>query len=237
MASSSFERYEEDYSSLAASLTTKVASLTEKTGEARKAAAAAFEKELLEAQDLIKSMDLEARSVPAEKAKLQARVKSYKSDIAALKTRLKDASSAASRAELGLAGMDDNQGLSDGESASQRSRLLASSERVEAGTSKLKATQQVLAETEAVGASILGDLRAQRETIVRSSAGLRGVSDQLDKSGRKLREMARRAMANKLIMYVLIGLLGVCSLALLYIQIFGASAAPASPPPPRAAGR
>ena len=75
---------------------------------------------------------------------------------------------------------------------------------------------------------LLGDLRQQRETIVRSSANLRGVSDQLERSGRKLREMGRRALANKLIMYVMIGLLAAGCFFLLYVQTIGGAA---SPPP------
>jgi len=221
-----FNRYEEDYSSLVASLGDKLGSLTKETGEARKVAVAQFERELAEAQDLIKSMELEARGcAPAEKSKLQARVKSYKSDVAALKARLRDASTAVSRDDLGLSG------TSDGESDSQRSRLLAGTQRVEskmkAGTDKLKDAQRSIAETETVGASILGDLRQQRETIVRSSANLRGVSGQLERSGRKLREMGRRALANKLIMYVMIGLLAAGCFFLLYVQTIGS----ASPPP------
>ena len=232
-----FSSYEEDYSSLVASLGDKLGSLAKETGEERKVAVAQFERELAEAQDLIKSMDLAARgTAPAEKAKLQARVKSYKSDVAALKARLRDASTAASRDDLGLSG------TSDGESDSQRSRLLAGTQRVEAkmkaGTDKLKEAQRSIAETENVGASILGDLRQQRETIVRSSANLRGVSDQLERSGRKLREMGRRALANKLIMYVMIGLLAAGCFFLLYGQtIGGAAPPPPSAPQPPAKGR
>ena len=99
---------------------------------------------------------------------------------------------------------------------------------MKAGTDKLKEAQRSIAETETVGASILGDLRQQRETIVRSSANLRGVSDQLERSGRKLREMGRRALANKLIMYVMIGLLAAGCFFLLYVQTIGGAA---SPPP------
>ena len=70
-----FSSYEEDYSSLVASLGDKLGSLAKETGEERKVAVAQFERELAEAQDLIKSMDLAARgTAPAEKAKLQARL-------------------------------------------------------------------------------------------------------------------------------------------------------------------
>ena len=231
-----FGRYEEDYSSLVASLGDKLGSLTKETGEARRAAVVQFERELAEAQDLIKSMEIEARGVaPAEKSKLQARVKSYKSDAAALKTRLRDASTAVSRDDLGLSG------TSDGESDSQRSRLLEGTQRVEskmkAGTDKLKEAQRSIAETETVGASILGDLRQQRETIVRSSASLRGVSGQLERSGRKLREMGRRALANKLIMYVMIGLLAAGCFFLVYVQTIGGASPPAAQPEPSTKGR
>ena len=235
MTADMFESYEQDYSSIVASLGDKVGSLTKETGDARKAAVAQFEKQLGEAQDLIKSMELEARgSAPAEKVKLQARVKSYKSDVAHLRSRLRDAATAVSRDALGLAeqGMA---GTSDGEGDSQRSRLLASTQRkMQAGTDKLKATEAILADTEHVGASILSDLRTQRETMVRSSASLRGVADQLDRSGRKLREMGRRALANKMIMWGMIGLLGLLCFFLLYMQTIGTSP---PPPPPKPAGR
>ena len=59
---------------------------------------------------------------------------------------------------------------------------------------------------------------------MRSSANLRGVSDQLERSGRKLREMGRRALANKLIMYVMIGLLAAGCFFLLYVQTIGGAA-------------
>ena len=60
MTADMFESYEQDYSSIVASLGDKVGSLTKETGDARKAAVAQFEKQLGEAQDLIKSMELEA---------------------------------------------------------------------------------------------------------------------------------------------------------------------------------
>ncbi len=57
---------------------------------------------------------------------------------------------------------------------------------------KLERTHRMALEAEQIGASVLSDLRIQREQINRASTTLGNADTDLDKSNRLLRDMLRR---------------------------------------------
>ena len=81
--------------------------------------------------------------------------------------------------------------------------------------------------------SILGELGKQRETLLHAKGSLSGASEGLEQSRRVLRSMGRRAMANKLVLWVVIALIGALILVVLYTEVVpaGAPSAAAAPPP------
>ena len=128
------------------------------------------------------------------KQQLVAQTRDYKTGIALLKSKLREVqvSSKAqenARNEL-LRGSDPTLRQ---EADNQRARLMATNERLNRGTDKLKAATQIALETEVVGQSILTDLESQRQTLAHTRATLAGANSGLDKSKRILQTMTRRA--------------------------------------------
>ncbi|KAG2443670.1 hypothetical protein HXX76_002018 [Chlamydomonas incerta] len=189
-------------------------------------------------------MDNEARSVAPDRQKqLQNKVKEYRADLASLKEQLQKARSSTSdfesgRAELGL-GMD-----YASSSSAQRDRMLSATAKLEQSDERLKQGKQLLAETEALGASVLGQLQAQRETIqrsrdtlagdlgagilqnlhsqretiVRSRDTLHGADDNITKARKILSSMSKRMLQNKLIMFGIIGTLLAAIILIIYFK-------------------
>jgi vesicle transport through interaction with t-SNAREs protein 1 len=158
------------------------------------------------AEEIVQSMELEARSLAGDaRQQLVAQAKDYKRGIADMRSRLK-AAQASSRAEEAAR----NELLSGSnptlrrEADNQRSRLMQSTERMERGTDKLRGAVALALETEQVGNSILSDLNDQAATLRRTRGTLAGASMGLERSKRLLKGMSRRALANRLMMYVII---------------------------------
>lgn len=199
-ASALFKSYEADYCNRSTDASRKISSLEGLNGDARRRKVQEIESDLRSAEDVIKRMDLEARSLPAEQSKpLQLNVKNYKADLAALKEQVKKAASAlpagdAARAELGLGG----DYLSS--SAGQRDRMLTATQRMEKTNDTLKYGQEQLMQTEELGASILRDLHGQRQTIISSKQTLEGADDNITKARKILSNMSKVMLQNKIIM-------------------------------------
>jgi len=188
------------------------------------------------AEEIVQSMELEARSMSGEsKMQLKDQAKDYKAGIADMRARLKAAQTSsraetAARAEL-LRHADPTLRM---EADSQRSRLMGTTERLNKTSDVLRGAVQTALETEQVGESILSDLADQRATIAHARGTLAGTQAGLDKSKRILQGMGRRALKNKVMMYVIIFvLLGMISF-ICYFQFFYQVAPPQthSPSPP-----
>jgi len=185
------------------------------------------------AEEIVESMELEARSMGGEaKQQLIAQAKDYKRGIADMKAKLKAAQTnsraeEAARAEL-LRGANPALRM---EADNQRSRLMATTETLNRGTDKLRHATKVALETEAIGENILSDLADQRATIAHARNTLAGASAGLDRSKKLLAGMGRRAMKNKMLMYIIIATLGVMILFIVWFKWLYSPAPPATPPP------
>jgi len=160
---------------------------------------------------------------------LLTRLKGYKDDLEALKKSLKDAAKTRDkRAELLSGGRSP-----PAEDSEQHARLLQMNEQARKGTDRLKQATETALEAEAVGTNILKDLRSQRETLMHATGTLQRANEGLARGSRMLSAIARRAFANKLLMWLMILLLAGAIVLTLYLELFGASAVIAhSPPPP-----
>ncbi|KAJ2103904.1 Vesicle transport V-snare protein, partial [Coemansia sp. S142-1] len=101
----------------------------------------------------------------------------------------------------------------------QRTRLLSGNERLMRGSQRLQQSHRIAIDTEAVGASILNDLRAQREQIVNTRDSLMQADSHIDHSQRTLRTMTRRLMTNKMITTGLIVIGVALVILILYIKL------------------
>ena len=235
MATSStrvFDAYESEYLKLTKAAATDVELVDQLLpGAEREKTAARAGKSIADAEEIVESMQLEARSLSGEaRQQLVAQAKDYKNGIVALKQKLKAASTSsraqeAQRAEL-LRGADPTLRM---EADSQRDRLMANTDRLNRGTDKLRAAAQIALETEEVGASIMQDLESQRATIEHARGTLAGASRGLDRSRRLLQGMGRRAMQNRILMVVIIFVL---ILMISFIVWFNWLYHPAPPLPP-----
>ena len=122
-----------------------------------------------------------------------------------------------------FAGCHHDRGFDD---AGERARILANNERIASGTGKLKNAHDVTMDMEGTAASILGELGKQRETLLHAKGSLSGASEGLEQSRRVLRSMGRRAMANKLVLWVVIARIGALILVVLYTEVVPSSGAP-----------
>merc|ERR1711920_128705 len=109
----------------------------------------------------------------------------------------------------------------------ERSRMLAANERVAKSTDRLNEAHAMTMDIEGTAASILNDLSRQREVMMRSKATIAQVGAQLEGGRRVLQTMARRAMANKLVLYLIMGLIG----GIVLVTAWSSTAAPATPEP------
>ena len=74
----------------------------------------------------------------------------------------------------------------------QRQQLLSGTDRLDRSSQRLRQSQALANETEAIGASTLADLHAQRETIQHTGSVLFESEGYVDRSVKTLRGMARR---------------------------------------------
>lgn len=212
-----FKQYETEYCNNSTELASRLQTISTLGADQRRGKLREAEGILKEADQIIKRMEMEARSFSPERSRLLLqKVKEYKADLAALKADTKKVSAAAApgaaaRAELGLG--DDYYSTSAG----QRERMLASTERLNKTGARIQQGQQQLLETEELGVGILNDLHRQRQTITHARDTLHGADDNIATARRVLAVMSRRLMTNKLIMAgVILLLLGAIGLILYY---------------------
>uniref|UniRef100_A0A061QTF3 Vesicle transport through interaction with t-SNAREs 1 n=1 Tax=Tetraselmis sp. GSL018 TaxID=582737 RepID=A0A061QTF3_9CHLO len=216
-----FEQYEVELQELEASLDSKLEAIPSLSGELRSSKVAELGSDIAEAEALLRRMELEARSLTGEhKTILMSRMREHKTRVSKKKSDVKAASTAGSagdavRAELGL-----STGSYTSSSASQRERLLSSTERLNQSSERIRQGRQTLLQTEELGASILGNLHQQRETINRAHGTLYETDDNIGRARKLLGVMSRRVTTNKVIMGLIILILVVCIFIVLYCKVF-----------------
>ncbi|KAJ1943093.1 Vesicle transport V-snare protein [Linderina macrospora] len=225
MSSELFDNYENEYAGLVATVKQRLeTTLPELVGDERRTALRTTERELEEATELAGQMEMELLTLQGPtRSRAAPRVRQYKSDVERLKRELKQVSQGLGsyennrRALLGAPrdlGMEESSADSD-----QRTRLLTGNERLLRGSQRLQDSHRVAMETEAVGASILNDLRSQREQIVHTRDTLMQADSHVDRSQRTLRTMARRLMTNKMITTAIIIIAVAFVILILYIKL------------------
>ncbi|KAK1830806.1 vesicle transport v-SNARE protein [Podospora conica] len=215
-----FNSYEAELKLVLADLTHKLDTTPDLTGEPRKAALSTASLALTEATDLLTQLQLEKQNVPSSsRTKLNQRLRNYTTDIDAAKRRLH--ALASDRGALFGGRYQDEPDPSSGGGPSdvqleQRQQLLSGTDRLDRSTQRLRASQALANETEAIGASTLADLHRQRETI-------QGVNDRLlesetyvDRSVKTLRGMARRMATNRIITIAIITILVLLIFAVIF---------------------
>lgn len=141
-------------------------------------------------------MRLEKQNIPsATRPKINPRLRTYETSVTTAKSRLSSLST--DRAALFAGRYTDDDGGDSSRNPSdihlaQRQQLLSSTDRLDRSTQRLKSSQALANETEAIGAAALADLHTQRETILHTQGVLGQSEGYVDRSVKTLRGMARR---------------------------------------------
>ncbi|KAL2122793.1 hypothetical protein VTJ04DRAFT_3248 [Mycothermus thermophilus] len=211
-----FKHYETEYQLVQADLVQKLDQIAELSGEPRKAALSAAERALEETTELLDQMQMEKQNVPsAHRAAINRRLRDYKSDIDAYRRKLR--SLADDRAALFGSRYTDDPGASSRDPHfEQRQQLLAGTERLDRSTQRLKASQALANETEAIGANTLAQLQQQRETILHTTQVLYESEGYVDRSIKSLKGIARRMATNRIITIAIITVLVLLIIAVIF---------------------
>lgn len=206
------EDYEQQFGALTADATNKIHSIPNLSGPPRKNAITEVERLMEEAKDLLEQMDLEVREQPsAARQSASLRVRSYHDELSRLqkdfrRSQVQMADAAQGRDEL--LGPEDMANSED-----QRERLLQNTEKMAKSTNRLEEGYRMALETEEIGRGIMDNLHRDRETITRARDRLRGVDQDLGRSGRILNGMVRRVYQNRVILTIvgvlMLGIIGV----------------------------
>ncbi|PON68936.1 Vesicle transport V-snare [Parasponia andersonii] len=215
-----FEGYERHYCELSANLSRKCTAASALNGELRKQRISEIKKGLDEADNSLRKMDLEARSLqPSVKAMLLAKLREYKTDLNNLKAEVKRisslSSSQAAREDLLESGMADTFSASN----EQRGRLLMTTERLNQSSDRIKESRRTMLETEELGVSILQDLHQQRQSLLHAHKTLHGVDENVSKSRKILTAISRRMSRNKWIIGSIIAALVLAILFIIYFKL------------------
>lgn len=202
--------YEADFKLTQADISQKLEQIPDLQGEPRKAAIRAAERAVDEADEIIGQMTLELSNIPsALRNKIKPRLRNYTHDLDVSRHTLLQLSQNSDRATLfNGRGGGGGRGNSSGDAvADQRQQLLSGTDRLERSSQRLRDSQRLANETEGIGASILGDLYAQRSQIENTHDTLNDSERYLDRSIKTLRGMARRMATNRIITIAIITVL------------------------------
>ncbi|KAI1473984.1 V-snare-domain-containing protein [Daldinia eschscholtzii] len=209
-----FSSYEAEFKLVQADLTQKLDQIPELNGEPRKAAIAAAERALEEADELLGQMRLEKQNIPSSsRPKINQRFRNLETDVDGYKRKLRTLSD--DRAALFGSRYTDNPTPSDLQ-LEQRQQLLSGTDRLDRSSQRLRASQALAHDTEQIGAGTLADLHQQRERIAHTSQILYESEGYVDRSVKTLRGMARRMATNRVITIAIIAVLVILIFAVIY---------------------
>ncbi|KAK4132563.1 V-snare-domain-containing protein [Trichocladium antarcticum] len=202
-----FKHYETEYQLVQADLVQKLDQIAELSGEPRKAALSSAERALEETGELLDQMQMEKQNVPSsQRSAINRRLRDYKTDVDGYRRKLRTL--ADDRSALFGGRYTDNPGSSAGDAhLEQRQQLLAGTDRLDRSTQRLKASQALAHETEAIGANTLAQLQQQRETIDHTTRVLYESEGYVDRSLKSLKGIARRMATNRVITIAIITIL------------------------------
>ncbi|XP_043957505.1 vesicle transport through interaction with t-SNAREs homolog 1A isoform X2 [Gambusia affinis] len=220
--SSDFETYEQDFGTITAEVTNKIGKIPKLSGEEKTQLVLNVDKQLEEVKELLEQMDLEVREIPIQsRAMYNSRLKSYKQEVEKLEKDFK-------RSRIAYSDEVRNELLGDDAISSEsqliklreeRAHLLDNTEKLERSSRRLEAGYQIAVETEQVGQEILANLHTDREKIQRARERLRETDANLGKSSRILTGMLRRIIQNRVLVFVLGGIILLTIILAIYLNL------------------
>lgn len=163
----------------------------------------AAERHLVEATEMIESMNLEAATAPAAlRTQLRVRITARQAEAARMQRELRDAERTALFGDT-----------------SERARMVDDTRALERGGRHIAESRRTISSTEAVGAAILDDLQKQRGTIMRARDTVVEIDGGIDASRNIIAGMNRRAAVNRLAIYGVFGAIAFSVALVLFYRI------------------
>eukprot|EP00931_Biecheleriopsis_adriatica_P014192 TRINITY_DN115884_c0_g1_i1.p1 TRINITY_DN115884_c0_g1~~TRINITY_DN115884_c0_g1_i1.p1 ORF type:complete len:221 (+),score=59.21 TRINITY_DN115884_c0_g1_i1:70-732(+) len=201
-----FQEYEADFKRLCCEIDERLDLTKEQAedGPFREA-----ERKVSKAEQAIKQMEMEARSMPPEsRSKLQSMIRDCRTGLGERRKAVEAAKEAAARRALHLDGP-----AALGKSALERDRAEDVSASLTKASRQLAEANQRALESEQISIEVMSDLRHQRETIIKSRDNVGKIGQNYSVAGQMLDSMTRRAASNKRMVYI------VCALMLIMLVI------------------
>ncbi|XP_046969181.1 vesicle transport through interaction with t-SNAREs homolog 1A [Vanessa cardui] len=188
------QSYEQQYSVLTADITAKIGRLKSATDDDRDNLSREIQSNFEEANDLLEQLELEYRGAGSG-----SRVGAYRAELQRVREEYRSVASNSATYNIDQEEYEDWSMVND-----QRRKLLDNTERLERSGKNLAEGYKVLLETEQIGAAVLQDLNAQRETIQRSRGRLRETDAQLNRSSRLMNSMLMRLLRERAVLALLL---------------------------------
>ncbi|KAF0682629.1 Aste57867_25266 [Aphanomyces stellatus] len=206
-----FDSYDEEYKSLAQSISSKISEISsyEDAPDKKRTAITHVSDLLTQASQLIQQMELEVRSLDAAtKRELSKKVDQYKKSLKSLGEDLKT-----------IKEKEEKEGLFG--NAEARNRMAGATQKLQQTGDRIKAAHQTVLETEEVAIGIQDELARNREKLDATHNKVKSVNDMSRSGARILGRMSARDKRQKLILYGVMGFMVVAILIVLFSTIFG----------------
>ncbi|CAH0720556.1 unnamed protein product, partial [Brenthis ino] len=200
------QSYEQQYSVLTADITSKIGRLKSASEDERENLSREIQSNFDEANDLLEQLELEYRGAGAG-----SRVAAYRVELQRVREEYRSVASNSATYNIDPDEYEDWSMVND-----QRRKLLDNTEHLERTGKNLNEGYRVVLETEQIGAAVLQDLSAQRETIQRSRGRLRETDEQLSRSSRLLNTLVVRALQERAVLALVLLALAALAAAALY---------------------
>ena len=165
-----------------------------KSGSSKHLATA--ERRLVEAEQALKQMDLEARAMPPEtRQKLNDKIKKYKQNVAERRKEKESLNRSALFGEV------------VGKTSEEHARAEDMNQSMLQASQKLSEAKRTVLESEQIGIDVMGDLRLQREVIERSRDNMGKAGQNYSMAGKTLEGMLQRADQNRKMVCFIAGLM------------------------------
>mmetsp|Transcript_37075 Transcript_37075/g.43132 ORF Transcript_37075/g.43132 Transcript_37075/m.43132 type:complete len:229 (-) Transcript_37075:61-747(-) len=219
-----FDRYDEEFLSLSDQVKSRISKLQSTLGESTNhdSDLKLANNLLSQCDDLLKQMQIEARSVDDASCKreLMAKVRVCKANLANLKDDFSSAKASVERDALvgsRVSGdLESGSSKFGGKNKSHRERLLEQNDQISGQNDKLGNARRIIAETEDVAMEITSELSRNREKIESAHGRVRDVSGLTNQARRIVQSMSRREVQQKLIMYFFAFMMVVVVIVILY---------------------
>eukprot|EP00922_Rhytidocystis_sp_ex-Travisia-forbesii_P060850 GHVS01090264.1.p1 GENE.GHVS01090264.1~~GHVS01090264.1.p1 ORF type:complete len:253 (+),score=40.51 GHVS01090264.1:53-811(+) len=174
-----------------------------------------------QAGNCLRQMEVDVGSLPSATSSYSNQVRRYRDELANLTSSLRRHQTQLQRSWVLPAANNNNseQQTNPFAAPSQRERLEEATVSLRESSARLEGSRKLAVETEDLGLSIMGELRDQRNTVIRSSQMAEEANSNIDASGQLLRRMRRRHLVNRLLLYGSIFLLTFAILLIIYVKL------------------